>query len=249
MKINVAMVNYKNTKPFLFGFNQFVENTPFRLSLLNPAKCSQAFENGNADIALVPAAFLEGRSDYKIITDYCIGANGPVNSVAVLSNQPIDQIETVILDNHSLTSNRLVKILFDHHWKREVDFVKRDVSQGIELPPNHAVVMIGDKVFEQQDHFQYKYDLSEQWKQMTGMPFVFAVWIAKKDISEALVAKLNEYLQYGVDNINTIIENESDPIVDLKEYLTVNLKYKLNSEYRLGLNNFLETYSIQETVH
>jgi len=249
MKINVAMVSYKNTKPFLFGFNHYVENSPFRLSLLNPAKCSHAFDTGTADIALVPVAFLEGRTDYKIITDYCIGSDGPVNSVALLSNQPIDKVKKLILDNHSLTSNRLVKILIENHWKQEVEFVKRDVSQGIEIEEHHAVVMIGDKVFEQQTKFKYKYDLSEMWKAMTGLPFVFAVWIAKKSISPELELRLNEFLRFGVDHIETILEVESDPLVNLREYLTINLNYKLTNEYQSGLNTFLKDYKVIESVH
>lgn len=249
MKIKVAMVSYKNTKPFLFGFQHFVENSPFKLSLLNPAKCSQAFENGTVDIALVPVAFLEGRSDYKIITDYCIGADGPVNSVAILSDKPIENVNRIILDNHSLTSNRLVKLLMEHHWKKEVEFLKRDVSQGINLHADDAVLMIGDKVFEQQQNFKYKYDLAEIWKALTGLPFVFAVWISKKSISDELEATLNKYLKHGVANIDTIIKQEEDPLIDLNEYLKVNLKYKFTPEFRKGLNSFLQDYGIPQNVH
>jgi len=233
----------------LFGFNQYKGDSPFSLSLLDPASCSKAFDSGVADIALVPVAFLEGRDDYNIITDYCIGADGPVNSVALLSNSPISLVESLILDDHSMTSNRLVKILLEHHWNKQVDFVKKDVSQGIQLKDNEAVVMIGDKVFEQQEHYQYKYDLAEMWKEMTGLPFVFAVWIAKKNILPEYELQLNNMLKKGVDNIDSIIESEMDPIVDLREYLTINLKYKLTNKYQLGLNTFLKDYHLPESVH
>lgn len=249
MKINVAMVSYKNTKPFLFGFNHFVENSPFRLSLLNPAKCSEAFDSGTADIALVPVAFLEGRTDYKIITDFCIGADGPVNSVALLSQKPIEDLNTIILDNHSMTSNRLIKVLLENHWKKDVEFIKRDVSQGISLKENTGVIMIGDKVFEHESEFKYKYDLAEIWKEMTGKPFVFAVWIAKKSLSTELESKLNEYLDYGHKNIEAIIEKDNDPLVNLREYLTINLKYRYTAEFQSGLETFLHEYNIHESVH
>jgi len=248
MKINVAMVSYKNTKPFLFGFNQHIENSPFKLSLLNPSKCSQAFEDGNADIALVPVAFLEDRNDYKIITDFCIGADGPVNSVALFSNKPIEKIEKLILDNHSITSNRLVKILLEHYWKKELEFVKRDVSQGVKIEEDEAVIMIGDKVFDYQNQFEYKYDLAEVWKEMTGKPFVFAVWIAKKSISKELEHLLNEILKFGIDNIEEILNSESDAKVDLREYLTINLKYKLTTDYKEALNSFLSDFKVPQRV-
>ena len=246
MKINVAMVSYKNTKPFLFGLDHFAENSPFNLDLLNPAKCSEAFAKGNADIALVPVAFLEERTDYKIITDYCIGADGPVNSVALLSNQPLGEIKEVILDNHSMTSNRLVKVLFENYWKKDPMFLKEDVSRGIDLKTETAVVMIGDKVFEYQDQFKYKYDLAEAWKEMTGMPFVFAVWIAKNNVTKEIESKLNEFLKYGVEHIDEIVATESDPLLNLEEYLKINLKYNYTPQFQAGLNSFLLEYRLSE---
>lgn len=248
MKINVAMVSYKNTKPFMFGFNHY-GNTSFNLSLLNPASCSDAFANGEVDIALVPVAFLEGRSDYKIITDFCIGADGPVNSVALLSNEPIDKINKLILDNHSMTSNRLVQILLENHWEQEVVYEKGDVSQGITLERETAVVMIGDKVFKYQHQYKHKYDLAEAWKAMTAKPFVFAVWIARSSVSSEMSDQLNEILKFGVNNINTILKNETDPLFDLEEYLTINLQYHLTDRFKSGLNTFLKDYRLPANVH
>ena len=111
MKWKIAMVNYKNTKPFLFGLQQENALSNIALKLLYPAACSEAFANNEADIALVPVAFLKHRNDYKIITDFCIGSNGPVNSVAIFAERPIEQLHKIILDHHSLTSNRLSSCL------------------------------------------------------------------------------------------------------------------------------------------
>lgn len=250
MKCKVAMVSYKNTLPFLFGLENHNDHRRFDVELLNPAACSLAFANGLKDIALVPVAFLENRNDYKIISDYCIGSNAAVNSVAILSNKPIHELSQIILDNHSITSNRLCKILMEHHWSHEVSYIKKDVSQGIRnLAEDAGVVMIGDKVFEYQSNFKYKYDLSLEWNQMTNHPFVFAVWIAKKELSDKLVHSFNKILKYGVDHIDDILKTTSFENFDLEQYLKVNLEFNFTAENRAGLTVFLNNYQLPAAVN
>lgn len=250
MKCKVAMVSYKNTLPFLFGLENHTEQNLFNVELLNPAACSLAFANGDKDIALVPVAFLENRNDYKIISDFCIGSNGAVNSVAILSNKPIEELKEIILDNHSLTSNRLSKILLEHHWKQEVKFRKEDVSRGVDnLPDETGVVMIGDKVFEHQSKFQFKYDLSQEWNTMTNHPFVFAVWIARKELATELIDTFNLILKYGVRNIDEILKTTSFENFDLEQYLKVNLEFNFNDKNKAGLKLFLNNYRLPVIVN
>lgn len=245
MKVKVAMVSYKNTKPFLYGLENSTDFSNFELKLLHPAACSQAFANGDADIALVPVAFLEDRNDYKIITDYCIGSNGPVNSVAIFSESPIEDLSTIILDNHSLTSNRLVKILMEHYWKLQVNYQKQDVSEGVALiDKKTGVVMIGDKVFDHQAKYSYKYDLSEAWVALTKLPFVFAVWIAKPHVKDEAIAQLNEALAFGVNSIEEILKTNSYQHINLREYLTVNLEFNFSDKNKAGLDIFLNKYKL-----
>lgn len=249
MKSKVAMVSYKNTLPFLYGFEHHPDNVGFDVELLHPAACSYAFAKGDKDIALVPVAFLENRTDYKIISDYCIGSNGPVNSVAILSNKPIKELEKIILDNHSMTSNRLCKILLDNYWNKDMVFSKEDVSEGIDgLPEDTGVVMIGDKVFEHQSNFKHKYDLGEIWNKMTGLPFVFAVWIAKKAVPKETTEKLNRVLAFGVNSIDDILKTKSYNNFDLEEYLKVNLEFNYSSNNKKGLELFLNKYKLQANV-
>ena len=249
MKCKVAMVSYKNTLPFLFGLENHRDHQGFDVELLNPAACSHAFANGLKDIALVPVAFLENLDEYKIISDYCIGSNAAVNSVAILSNKPIQELSQIILDNHSITSNRLCKVLMEHHWKHELSYSKKDVSKGMKNLPDYAgVVMIGDKVFQYQSEFKFKYDLALEWKEMTNHPFVFAVWIAKEDLSEELTVSFNEILKYGVDHIDEILATTSFENFDLEQYLKVNLEFNFTPKNQAGLTLFLNNYKLPATV-
>ena len=249
MKSKVAMVSYKNTLPFLYGLEHHPDHVFFDVELLHPAACSDAFANGDKDIALVPVAFLEHRTDYKIISDFCIGSDGPVNSVAILSNKPIQELKKIILDNHSMTSNRLSKILLENYWNLEMDFSKEDVSKGIEnLSEDTGVVMIGDKVFAHQSKFQFKYDLGEIWKKMTGLPFVFAVWIARKNLPIERTDKLNQVLAFGVSSIDAILKTKSYNNFNLEQYLKVNLEFNFSSTNKQGLELFLNKYRLTADV-
>ncbi len=250
MKWKVAMVNYKNTEPFLYGIKNAKVDLQIDLKLLYPAACSKAFDNNEADIALVPAAFIKNRNDYKIVTNFCIGSDGAVNSVALFSNQPIEQIKKVILDHHSLTSNRLCKILMDNYWNQEVVYTTEDVSNGIvDLEENSAALMIGDKVFEYQSNFKFKYDLGEAWKEMTGLPFVYAVWIAKPNVPQLIINRFNQALDYGVSNIDKLLSETSYNNFDLREYLLLNLEFNFNKTNKMGLDYFLNKYTLSSLMY
>jgi len=248
---SIAMVSYKNTLPFLYGFkHKDGAEAAFDLSLYNPALCAKAYLDGKVDISLVPAAFLQSVPGAKVITDYCIAADGPVNSVCLLSNTPIHNITQVILDDHSITSNALVKILCRELWEIAPNYTKKDVSLGYNLTDKSSgVVMIGDKVFEFESQFRYKYDLAEHWKKMTNLPFVFAVWIANESVPQESIDQLNAILTLGVNNIDTIVEDLSNQGLDYETYLKFNLKYNFTDEYKQGLKMYLDLIPQMSPTH
>ncbi len=249
-RVKVAMVSYKNTLPFAYGFDHFKNSfKAFDLSLYNPAKCAEAFIKNKVDIALVPAAFLNDNPDVKIITDFCIASDGPVNSVCLLTNTSIENINEVILDDHSMTSNALVQVLCREYWHINPIFKKQDVSLGYHSnSKDTGVVMIGDKVFEFESQFRYKYDLGEYWKELTNLPFVFAVWIARKHVSNEAIQKLNQILSLGVENIDTILDKLSTEGLDYETYLKLNLKYSFTKRFKSGLKLYLELIPQKSSV-
>ena len=118
------------------------------------------------DVALVPVASILEGSDFKVISDYCIGCVGEVETVCLYSNTPIDQLTNVYLDSDSRTSQMLAKVLFDKHWYHNVDFEEVNVSaiSTATLNEGSAVLKIGDKAFGEEDHYEYVYDLGEEWR-------------------------------------------------------------------------------------
>ena len=112
----IAAVSYLNTIPFIYGIGH-EGNLRAELLLSPPAVCAKNFAEHKADIALVPAAAVPSLADAEIVTEYCIGAAGPVRTVVLLSGEPIETVRRVFLDAHSLTSVQLAGYLLAKHWK------------------------------------------------------------------------------------------------------------------------------------
>src|SRR5262245_54043811 len=115
--IRISAVSYLNTQPFVYGLNQAGVILPATLSLDMPADCARKLMSGEADLGLVPVAILPQLPEYHIASKFGIAADGPVNSVMLYSEVPLDQIEEVLLDYQSRTSVTLVRVLAQGLWK------------------------------------------------------------------------------------------------------------------------------------
>lgn len=205
------------------------------LILCPPAECADALIDGRADIALIPVAEIRNVPNAEIITDFCISATGRVETVALLSNTPIDNIHTIYLDAHSRTSVQLVRILAREHWgitPRYIDDLPSD------LLPGEAMVAIGDKVFEIENRFTQKTDLAQHWQEMTGLPFVFAVWVARIGVDKQLITQLNAALAIGVDSIPMAVPWDKNRERNLR-YLTENIEFRLSEDKHKAIHLFL----------
>ena len=226
---DLAMVNYYNTLPFTFGLK---ENEHFNLIMDIPSKCMGYFLSGDADIALVPVATLLNQEGFKIITDYCIGCVGEVRTVAIFSKSKISDIKRIYLDKDSRTSQLLVKILCRKYWEIDPVFEQKNVREldTSDLSEDTAILMIGDKVFDAEGRFEYAYDLGEEWQKMTGLPFTFAVWIARENVPEEVISDLNKSLSIGVNDIQGVVGKNQhlDLRFNLSEYFKKHIDYRFD---------------------
>lgn len=236
--MRVVAVSYLNTLPFIYGIQQAApEWLRAALLLAPPADCADALINRQADIALVPVAEIPRIQGAQIITDYCLAAHGRVETVALLTNTPIDQLKTIYLDKQSRTSVQLVRILARELWKIQpiwIDGIPRTVDHG------QAIVAIGDKVFDIESQFAFKYDLAEEWQTLTGgRPFVFAAWVARTEQGLQASQELNNALSYGTQHIAQAIAERKDRD-KAYHYLTENLKFDLTDPAREAMKLFWE---------
>ena len=130
-KIRISAVKYANTYPFIYGLMESGFDKKVILETDHPADCAAKLISGKVDIGLIPVATLPLLKEYHIISDYCIGANGNVRTVMLLSNCPFDEIETIYLDYRSRSSVNLSKVLAKNFWKREFRWM--NTSKGFDF--------------------------------------------------------------------------------------------------------------------
>ncbi len=246
-KVKVTAVSYLNTKPFLYGLLNHPVQDQIDLTLDIPSECARKLQAGEVDLGLVPVAVIPHLDTPHIISDYCIGADGPVKTVCIFSNSPITEVKELLLDYHSRTSVQLAQILLKYHWK--IQPLIKPATPGFErtLEPGQAAVVIGDRTIELYDHYKYAYDLSEVWKEMTGLPFVFAAWVSNRPLPDVFVESFNQALKVGLEHIPQLIYllPTPDHNFDLEKYFTEHISYELNPQKRIALKRFLNEITPQ----
>ena len=238
-KIKVGAVNYLNTKPLLYGIERLPICNDIELVTDYPANIAQQLLDGKIDIGLVPVAIIPRLAAHYIETDYCIGAQGAVVSVCLFSEVPLDRIEKVWLDYQSKTSVNLARVLLKKFWKKNVEFL--DATEGYQhkIKGTSAGVVIGDRAFAQRQVSPYIYDLAEAWKTYTGLPFVFAAWVANKQLPQAFLTAFNAANGYGLCKLEEVIKENPYDKYDLHTYYSNNISYRFDQEKKRGLQAFL----------
>lgn len=233
-KIKISAVAYTNTKAFIYGIEHSAVINDIELSLDIPSDCAAKVIDGTVDLGLIPVAAIPKVPNANIISDYCIGSVGAVNSVFIFSNVPVQEIRTLKLDSHSRTSNNLAQVLLKFHFKKEVK-VYTDPEAVTD-----AIVLIGDRTFGKKDDYPYAYDMGEEWMKFTGLPFVYAAWVANKEIPAAFVANFNAALKLGLAERAAVLKTLTpNPLFDLEDYLMHKLDFELNAQKREALQLFL----------
>ena len=240
-KIRVSAVSYLNTLPFIFGLKHSKIMQKIKLSLDTPAQCAKKLINNEADVGLVPVASIPEINNHRIISDFCIGADGTVKTVLLLSNNTLAEINTIYLDTESRTSVKLVKVLANKFWKKE--FIWKPLTEFQEDRKGQTgLVLIGDKTFTESPKYKFSIDLAEEWKKFTGLPFVFACWVANKEVPERFINDFNQAMKFGINNIDAVVQTFQNGLISkpgLKDYLEHSISYNLDEAKKEAMELFL----------
>jgi chorismate dehydratase len=238
-RIKVSAVSYANSYPFIFGLKNHAIIHQIDLQLDTPADCAKKLINGEVELGLVPVAIIPELKESHIISDCCIGADGAVETVCLFSEVPIQEIEEVLLDYQSRTSVQLVQLLAEKHWKISPVWKQADANFIRSIKGKTAGVVIGDRAFPLRDKFPVVKDLAQEWKNFTGLPFVFACWVSNRPLSAEFVSNFQDALNFG-------LENRSEAIYALAEgnhqtlvwYVEKVISYKLDDKKLEALKLF-----------
>jgi chorismate dehydratase len=248
-KIRVGIVSYLNTRPLIYGLK--LEPIASQIELIedNPARLAQMLTNHEIDLGLIPVAAIPDLDEWHLSGDYCIGTDGEAASVCLFSEVPLNEIKKVYLDYQSRTSVELLKWVMHEYWgiKPEI-VVATDEDYRKEIKGTTAGLVIGDRAFEQRKLSTFFYDLGAEWKKITGLPFVFAVWVSSKKLSENFIDLFNKANAVGLKHIDEIVASHPFDLYDLKKYYTLHMNYFLDERKKSAMEYFLQVIDEQTTA-
>lgn len=239
-KIKVAAVSYLNTKPLLYGIERSDLISEIDLLVDYPSQLAKLLQEGAIDMALLPVAAIPEIKGARIVSDYGIASDGNVVSVAIFSQVPMEEIRTVYLDYQSRTSVRLAQLLLENYWNKQVVYKSATENYIDYINGPDAGVIIGDRALKQLHGFEYVYDLSAAWKAFTGFDFIFAAWVANKELPADFIKRFNAANGAGLSHLDEIIALNPFPYYDLRTYYTQNIRFFLDEEKKKGLAKFLQ---------
>ena len=243
--VRIAASSYLNSRPLLYGLGRGAARERIHIEHAPPSECARRLAEGEVDVGLLPVAAIAQLGLYALPVG-CVSAFGPVESILLVGEAPIDQWETVCLDRSSRSSATLARILLDARGRKQVRYEVRDPTECVAaVGPKTGSLLIGDLALEVADRFAYRYDLGEMWKTWTGLPLVTALWATREPVIDPVIlADLQQAVEAGKGALRQIAlahaveRGEADPTPYLR-YLRDVLAYDLGRRERLGLQEYL----------
>jgi chorismate dehydratase len=238
--LRVASVSFLNSRPLIYG----LERDPrVKLDLAVPSKLAGSLQNAQADVALLPVIDYQRMDGLCVVPAGGIGCDGPTLTVRIFSPCPIEQITTLACDPDSHTSVALARIVLAERHQIRPEFIDLTKATG---RAGEARLLIGDKVVcNEPQGFEHQYDLGLEWKQMTGLPFVFAVWTARTGVDLGdMPQRLERAKRDGIEHVNELIQKYAVPngwpAGLALQYLTVYLRFDVSDVHLSAIERFHE---------
>ncbi len=240
-KLRLGVVPYMNAKPLIYGLNKYTETVELLFEV--PSLLSGMLNDNRIDVALIPSIEYFRNGNYAIIPDISLSSIGAVESVKIFSRVPIQNIRTAALDKSSLTSCTLTKIIFEERYHISPQYTQWNKQYDISNINTDALLLIGDNAMKVADNGYVTLDLGLAWFEYTRLPFVYAVWVVKRDNHITGINNLlKDAKEAGIKYVNTIAVDESQRLQLTKErclnYLTNSIRYDLGKEEIRGLQTF-----------
>lgn len=230
----VGSVPYLNGAPLTRGLED-------QIVFLPPARLAELLRRDQLDAALVSVTEVLMEDRYDILDGVAIASLGEVKSVVLAHRRPLEDVEVVYCDPASLTSVQLLRVLLAERGLRPA--LRPLASYDPAGYPDY-VMLIGDPAldFALGPHEHEILDLGAAWYELTGLPFVYAVWALRRGVDHAALRRqLREARSFGLATLETIIAERTEYTRDFRrDYLGWHIHYHLGSDERRGLGRFLE---------
>jgi chorismate dehydratase len=273
-KLRISVVEFLNTAPLVWGFTDGPLAGKYDLSFAVPSQCAEDLRAGRADVGIIPSVEYQRMEDVVALPGMAIAAKNEVRSLLVISKVPIEMAKSIALDTNSRSTVALARILCRRQWNISPEFVDMAPVAEEMLARADAAVVIGDPALrirlqvdalaakipgaegccccDGEDEHPVKgvetlfvYDVAQQWREMTGLPAVLAIWVARRGaVTPEMLADFQASRDYGLAHIGDIAEGAALklelPPRELERYLTENIDYSLDEENLAGLRRYYE---------
>jgi predicted solute-binding protein len=243
----VAAVSYLNTVPLVWGFAHSPElRDVFDVNFALPSLCAQQMSAGQADIGILPVIEM-ARQQLDYFPGTGIACHGPVRTILLISKVPYAQIKTLAVDAGSRTSVMLSRVILAERFGATPTVFAHPADMEGMLAQADAALIIGDPALHI-DPATIPYhclDLGGEWVTMTGLPMVFAVWSARKELIQDRYAEaFRASCRYGLDHMDDIVREQS-PLRGVspeltRAYLTKHIVFELGDEDYEGMRRYLD---------
>ncbi|MDB5301066.1 MAG: hypothetical protein JWO87_2729 [Phycisphaerales bacterium] len=233
-RVNVGSVSFLNAKPLIYGLDSL---SSLELTLDVPSRLLDGLVDRRFDVALLPVIDYQRMAGLRLLTAGGIGCDGPTLTVRIFSAVPVEQIELLACDTDSHTSVALARVILAERFGVRPEFTSLrtsvDERRATATPAPVAQLLIGDKVVcEEPQGLPHQVDLGEAWKELTGLPFVFAAWMAREGVDlGSLPADLECAKREGLRHVDEIITRHALPRGwppgIARRYLTEYLQYDI----------------------
>jgi len=241
MKARLGCVPFLNAKPLIELFST-EEDLDAEITFANPSLLGAMVDSDDVDAAIASSFFAIADPTLKIAGGVSISSRGAVKSVRMFSKVPFSEITSLALDAASMTSNHLALIILAEEFGARPRTESREAKLDPMLQDCDAAILIGDAGMSAMGEGLYVMDLGEEWTNITGLPFVWAVWVGRDGLTEELADKLRAAKDYGVrhvEEIATLAAQELNwPYTTCFDYLTESIDFDLDARQLKGLELF-----------
>ncbi|MDC0934717.1 menaquinone biosynthesis protein [Pirellulales bacterium] len=250
--LRIGAVNYLNARPLVVGLAEALPAASITYDL--PSRLADRLASGELDVALAPCVELPEHPEWSTVSSACIGARGPVLSVKLLFRVSPGEVQSLALDEGSRTSAALAQILLAERCGVRPRLEPLPIGASAAETSTDAVLIIGDRAIgPAPEEFSESWDLGAVWREWTGLPMVFAMWMARPGLDLAEIEPaLDAARDCGVASLPALAESESQamqlPYDLVYSYLSQNLHYEFGPNERRGLGEFFRRATALELI-
>ena len=246
-KTVIGSVPYLNARPLVRWFTDTEEGRAAGIEVVEavPTALAVMLERGEVAAALVSSFEMFRRPGLSWAAGTGVTANGPVLSVRMLSTKPVAAVRSVALDTSSVTSVALLKILLMEQYGLSPQYLPSPPNLPRMLASADAALIIGDLGYREYDPSLHVLDLGAAWRELTGLPFVYALWIGPKDtLTPPLVAALTKAREWGTAHLEEVARAEYERVGEnyrrVYDYLAKTMRYPVGPREEAALRLFAE---------